>query len=1272
MPRQEDFNLNISTNFDAGNSANQAQNLSKVFDDMGRTAANAADGSQNLTNSLGNLGNNTSQTTQNVDSVSNSFANLERATMDVSRSIEKNVGRSTQRVFIETKKTTLAFRALNKTMRLTARTASFVGKTLVEGVVKSLVLNSAKNAALLVSSNKLKQGFDDLDASTERLGNTFNLSSDLSDSLRNSIQDLSVRTLETQKTIAETIDTFAAFGLSASDSLQATTQAFNVSRATGREFSEVVGDLSATFNGSLEAAQNLGVNIRGMSEESLKAGSAVQDLNRQYGSFLNRFGDSEQVFSDLGGNLLGFFVDLAGLIGFNTPKIQAFNELVQVLNQSFIELRIVIRQISEGTGENFRFLSRIISGTFDDISEGISKNLGLAERDVEFFVKSIEAIFSLFLIRLTKRITASLALLLPGGPIIKGLGIIAGLSLGLNSAFATGDAFRAARGPRGDETGSGEGGGTSGEPTESPEEKKQREELERLRKEVERLKESNAGSIESASNALEVDIARSAEDLKQVQLDTSEEQRRLQEEANRSLYDISSAQENISDIDKDRNEFVKETNDLIRELKEAQDEVVEGTVEGVEASKVLAESIKEIEKTTRDTGDANVQLLTAIDDATRQDVASELRKISNIDTQILDLEEEKTQAELASAEAIKSLREESIERLDEIAKNSDLTPEAIEKLIDSEEKFLAEQIAEIEKNGELTKLGFESQIDELQRNRESFEDNIDRSIEITKNQTDAILEDERAILDEQKAQREAAEEIAKEAQEANKEAIKIREAAEKAAEEAEEAKEEQEKTTAAVEMGNQELKKANDIAAEQAKSGQSAESILTEHLVAGATTLRRINDTLGPSAGNRIIGRLEKLGFAVNRANSSVRQVREAVSDQSKRLARILKEANERAGKTISQGLTQTSQQLTLTTNNLRGSRGISLTDVYGEMQLIRQGIVDFGGGARSSQRRTPDNTQLEESIEESNEEIARILKDDAERRRKTEEERKRDDARRRQEGGNALTASESEKIIGDAELAIVNEQARLAQKIEDLARRNGVSFDEAIGLLSKEELRRHKETLQALNDQIAIARRPRDVDDPAERALLAVESELAKARRDGTADGAKIESLERRAEALRRAIQGAVPEISALKEAVEERRRAEQAREEAAATARATERALKASEARAARNLAKERARIQATLERTQRDLDRRISAARAQISTLQASISRQIELDELRPDRDDEISARDAFNPFRDPTARRRRQPVQLQIQIGDRRLADILFDLQESGLVNNVVAA
>lgn len=224
-----------------------------------------------------------------------------------------------------------AFSSFGKSVASIA--SGFILADVVEGFVSKIAEIPAALEAVV------NMGIE-ANAATERLGNALAISGDASAQSAEDINKLSEEMSQLTGIEDEAIKNSASFALSLGATSEQTQKiikaAGDMSAALGIDFNTAVQQLSLSLEGSAGRLGKLDSQIKGLSEESLKSGKAIDIISEKFKGFAEiNAGNLETQIKVLGVNFNELKESFGAAVA-NSPALKAF---FQVLNQTLGELK---------------------------------------------------------------------------------------------------------------------------------------------------------------------------------------------------------------------------------------------------------------------------------------------------------------------------------------------------------------------------------------------------------------------------------------------------------------------------------------------------------------------------------------------------------------------------------------------------------------------------------------------------------------------------------------------------------------------------------------------------------------------------------------------------------------------------------------------------------------------------------------------------------------------------------------------------------------------
>lgn len=175
--------------------------------------------------------------------------------------------------------------ALSFRQAITNAVVALRGRAL--GFIAAIVAATAAVRRFVGGVGEASRSIQSLEGSLKQIQGSTRSTSEQMEALRGIIETVSAYTGEGIEEVADYMSRFASLGISQREAAEALVASLTLASREGREARSVVEAILNTYRGSAEQAQQLGLNVAGLTKEQLEAGAAVDKIQEAYGKALS-------------------------------------------------------------------------------------------------------------------------------------------------------------------------------------------------------------------------------------------------------------------------------------------------------------------------------------------------------------------------------------------------------------------------------------------------------------------------------------------------------------------------------------------------------------------------------------------------------------------------------------------------------------------------------------------------------------------------------------------------------------------------------------------------------------------------------------------------------------------------------------------------------------------------------------------------------------------------------------------------------------------------
>ena len=271
MAIQEEIGIILKADFEAQGVKEGADKAAQAVDDASIAFKRATASSEEIERAIEDSGKAMKKTSQvfksSSDKIGKSLDDTSKSAINFSRTMEG------------AQLAAVSFRQAiaNMVVAIRGRTAGLIAVILAAaGAFTKLKRNiTDANTEMVSFEGAMRQIESATSASSEQM-----------DILRDLVTEIAIYTGEQSDEVASYLSRFVALGISQREAAEALIASLTLASVEGREARAVVEAILNTYRGSAEQAQQLGINVAGLTQEQLKLGAAVDKIQEVYGKEL--------------------------------------------------------------------------------------------------------------------------------------------------------------------------------------------------------------------------------------------------------------------------------------------------------------------------------------------------------------------------------------------------------------------------------------------------------------------------------------------------------------------------------------------------------------------------------------------------------------------------------------------------------------------------------------------------------------------------------------------------------------------------------------------------------------------------------------------------------------------------------------------------------------------------------------------------------------------------------------------------------------------------
>ena len=289
MATREEVEIVLKTSFDSGDvkrGADQAISSTEKMEDGFKRAGRSTG---ELEDSFERVGDEATKAASSIDSAASNIVNsldrADNAADDLASSL-KQTGGSVKDVTVDTEDLGSAFAITGAAGGAFGTVLSKVSKkalgvaAAVAGVAKTVweITESIQEGEKAV--DRYRGALSNIEVATEASASEMEI-------LNRIISELAAASGEGGDEIAHYVARFTSLGISQQEAIKATTAGLNLAKNEGKETRVVMDAILDTYKGSAEQAIQQGIAVAGLTQEQLKQGEAVRNIEDTYGEILS-------------------------------------------------------------------------------------------------------------------------------------------------------------------------------------------------------------------------------------------------------------------------------------------------------------------------------------------------------------------------------------------------------------------------------------------------------------------------------------------------------------------------------------------------------------------------------------------------------------------------------------------------------------------------------------------------------------------------------------------------------------------------------------------------------------------------------------------------------------------------------------------------------------------------------------------------------------------------------------------------------------------------